>query len=98
MILVRDIFQVKFGKMKEVTGLWKEGLEILKRTGHKPVRLLTDVTGEYYTLVMESTFNDLSEFENGHKSVAKSEDWRKWYPRFHDYVVTGRREIFSIVE
>jgi hypothetical protein len=29
MILVRNVFQVKFGKMKEARGLWKEGIKFV---------------------------------------------------------------------
>ena len=34
MILVRDIFQLKFGKAKEAIALWQEGKEIAREVGH----------------------------------------------------------------
>lgn len=98
MILVRDIFQLKFGAMKQAMALWKEGDSIMKAAGHKPSRLLTDLTGEYYTLVLESTFANLAEFEQGHTSTSMTDEWRAWYRKFSDLVVSGRREIFTIVQ
>ena len=62
MIVVREIFQIKFGRMKEAKELWKEMLKMTP-TDTKP-RVLTDLTGPYYTLVLENTHKDLSAFED----------------------------------
>ena len=62
MILVRDVFQVKFGQMKQAKDVWKEMFKAMPTSGNKP-RLLTDLTGQYYTLVLESTFKDLADYE-----------------------------------
>jgi hypothetical protein len=98
MILVRDIFQIKFGKMRDAMAIWKDAQAILKQTGHHPDRMLTDMTGEYYTLVMESTFKNLEEFEKGHASTSMSDEFRNIYKRFTEYVTSGRREIFTVVQ
>jgi hypothetical protein len=97
MIVVRDIFQIKFGKMRDVLTMWRGGQEILKRSGHNPNRVLTDLTGEFYTFVLESTFNNLAEFESGHQGTTTSDEWRKFYDRFTQLVEAGRREIFNVV-
>ena len=34
MILVRDIFQLKFGKAKDAIALWQEGKTIAQEIGH----------------------------------------------------------------
>ena len=98
MILVRDIFQLKFGAMRQALEMWHEGEAILRAAGHQPSRLLTDFTGDYYTLVLESTFASLAEFEKGHSSAGMSETWKAWYRRFAELVISGRREIFTIVQ
>ncbi len=56
MILVRDIFQLHFGKAREAIEVLKKGQELLKGEGYEVGRLLADVTGDYYTLVMESSY------------------------------------------
>jgi hypothetical protein len=97
MILVREIFQLKFGKAKEAISLMKEGLAISKSFGFVPDRLLTDLAGPYYTLVMESTYQNLAEFEKSAQSEMVNEDFRKWYQKFVLLVDSGKREIFTIV-
>lgn len=98
MIVVRDVFQLKFGKAKEAIGLLKEQPEVLKRSGYPPQRILADVTGEYYTLVMESTFNDLAAFEAALKGLSQDAEWQAFYARFTPLVESGRREVFRVVE
>ena len=99
MILVRDVFRVKFGKAKEAVALWKEGLALNKRAGYNPksTRILTDLVGpSYYTLVFESTFESLSEYENAGKTAMSNSDWQAWYAKVSPLLETGHREIFTI--
>ncbi len=100
MILVRDVFRMKFGKARDVVALWKEGLEVNKKAGYskKTSRLLTDLVGPYYTLVLETVFESLEEFERMGRSVSKSPEWREWYARVSPLLEGGYREIFNIVE
>jgi hypothetical protein len=95
MIVVRDIFQLKFGKAREAKELWKEGIAKMKNNGFVPDRLLSDVTGPYYTVVMESTFDSLADFEKS-AHEAMSDEWRNWYQKFVPIVDSGRREIFTV--
>ena len=56
MIVIRNVFRLKYGKAREALPLVKEGLAIQKRaiTGVEfSTRVLTDVTGSFYTLVLE---------------------------------------------
>lgn len=98
MILVRDVFQLKFGKAKEALATLKEGLTIMKKGGYTPERILTDFTGEFYTLIMESKYGDLSEYEKALKADLGLPEWRKWYEKFIPLVESGKREILTIVE
>ena len=98
MILVRDIFQLKFGKAREASALLKEGMKHIKDMGSSSIRLLTDLTGPFYTLVMESTFENLSEFEKSLRNETADEQWKVWYQKFIPLVDSGRREIFTIVK
>lgn len=98
MILVRDIFQLKFGKGKEAKALWREGAAIENKFGYNVRRVLTDLTGSYYTLVMESIFESLADYEKALKRAFSTEEWGEWYQKFIPLVESGRREIFTIVE
>ena len=95
MIVVREIFQIKFGRMKEAKELWKEMIK-LTPADNKP-RVLTDLTGPYYTLELENTYKDLATFEAGLQKEMSGPDFATWYQKFTPLVDSGRREIFTIV-
>lgn len=98
MILVRDVFQLKFGKAREALTVWKEGFAISKKLGFGGNRLLTDLVGKYYTVVLESTYDSLADYEKAGKAVTANEEWRAWYQKLVALTETGHREIFNIVE
>ena len=97
MILVRDVFQLKFGKAREATALWKEGRGFLEGDQRiKSVRLLTDLVGSYYTVVLETTYDSLGDFERS-MSEGMNDEWRAWYGRYVPLVESGYREMFMVV-
>ena len=100
MIVVRDIFQLKFGKARDALKLFEDLRDVAKRTGFDlgEQRVLTDLTGPYYTLVMESTYPSLADYERELKSGLGTDEWRKWYKDMVPLVDSGRREIFTIVQ
>ena len=98
MILVRNIFQVQFGKMKEAMALAKEGESFMMPQGAKSRRMLTDLTGAFYTLVLEEAYDSLSDLEKAVREFPRNKDWEGWYRRFSALVESGRREIFTIVQ
>lgn len=97
MIVIRDIFQLEFGKAREGIELLNEGRDALKKQGYPADRLLADVTGEYYTLVMESRVDSLADLEEALAKVSDNEAWQDVYRRFVPLVRSGRREIFREV-
>ncbi|HLF19879.1 MAG TPA: NIPSNAP family protein [Bacteroidota bacterium] len=98
MILIRDVFQVKFGRMKEAKALAKQDIDFQKRSGVSQSRFLTDLTGPYYTLIMETTYDNLATYEKTLKETLTSKEFKKWYKKFMPLVESGRREMFTIVE
>jgi len=63
MVVIRNVFRLKFGKAREAVALFKEGIAIQKRVGagsDVTTRLLTDVTGPFYTVVLEITVPSLA--------------------------------------
>lgn len=99
MILVRDIFHLKFGKAKDAKVLLNEGKELNKKFGFDNTRSLTDlVTGHSYTLILESEWGSLSDWENSMKKGLGAEEWQKWYQKFIPLVESASREILNIVE
>jgi hypothetical protein len=72
MILVRNVFQLKFGKAREAAALIKENEALIKQHGGAPTRFLTDITGPFYTLVMEITYASLTDMEKQQKDIMGS--------------------------
>jgi hypothetical protein len=97
MIVVRDIFLVKFGRMKEAKELWKEMVKLFPPQDKGRNRILTDLTGQYYTLVMESTHKNLAEWESSMSQMGDPA-MGALYQKFTQLVDSGRREVFTVVE
>ena len=101
MIVVRNVFQLKFGKAREAVALVKEGVAIQKRalgSAEFSTRVLTDVTGPFYTLVLETTVPNLAAFESYAPKLFADKDWQANYQKVSALVESGQREIYSIVE
>jgi hypothetical protein len=101
MIVVRNVFQLKFGKAREAVALVKEGVAIQKRAlsgAEFSTRVLTDVTGPFYTLVLETTVPNLAAFESYAPKLFADKDWQANYQKVSGLVESGRREIYSVVE
>lgn len=98
MILVRNVFRLRFGKAKEAKELMKEGARIAARVGYGAQRHLMDLTGPFYTLVLESTYDTLASWESAMNDAQRTREWGAWYERFKPLVESGYREIFTVVE
>jgi hypothetical protein len=99
MIVVRNVFHLKFGKAREAVAIMKDGIAIQKKLGSDvSTRLLTDVTGEFYTLVLELTVANLGALETMQPRIMGDKDWQANYQKFVPLVESGHREIYTIVE
>ena|SRR5215210_6511774 len=101
MIVVRNVFRLKFGKAREAVALLKEAMAIQKRVMsgvEYSTRILTDVTGPFYTLVLELTVPSLATFEGNAPRLFGDKEFQANYQKMAPLVESGYREVFSIVE
>ena len=99
MVVIRNVFQLKYGKAREALAVMKEGIAIQKRLApDASARLLTDLTGRHYTLVLEVTVPSLAAFEGTVPSIFGDTDFQANYQKMVPLVESGHREIFTIVE
>jgi len=98
MILVRDVFQLRIGTAKDAKALFKEAGELAKKFGQPVGRALTDLTGNFYTFVWESTHKSAADWENSMKDPKGAEEWGQWYQKFAPLIAGGHREILTVVE
>jgi hypothetical protein len=98
-IVIRNVFRVKFGKAREAVALVKEGVAIQKRAGANfSSRILTDLTGTFYTVVLELTMPNLSAFEAEAPRFMADKDFQANYQKLVPLIDSGYREIFTVVE
>jgi hypothetical protein len=101
MIVIRNVFRLKYGKAREALPLVKEALEIQRRVISGvdfSTRVLTDVTGPFYTLVLELTVPSLASFEANAPRLFADKDFQANQQKMVPLVDSGHREIFTIAE
>ncbi len=98
MLVVRNVFRLKVGAAKEAKALWKEGQALSKKLGGMPQRAFVDVTGPFYTFVLEATVPSMQAWEEAGNKMMGEDEWKRWYARFTPLVESGYREILSELE
>lgn len=98
MLVVRDIFQLHFGKAREALELLKEIKPHMDAMGFPAFRVLTDYVGvNYYTLILESEVETLAAYENMLARETKDPEWRAWYGKFSLLCQSGQREVLRVM-
>ncbi len=98
MVIERNTFYLKFGKAKEAIAIWKEILEGSKNTGMKTpeMRLLSDMSGESYTLVVELYIKDMIDLNQKQAVWGTTEKFQTLYQKFIPLCERAQREFFKI--
>lgn len=98
MIMSRTVFQAKWGKADElVAGL----AESMRQGGgfdakeHK-AKLLTDLGGEFHTVVIEAQYESLAEYEQFRARLFASPDFQANANRGDGLMVSGRQEFYTV--
>jgi len=94
MVLVRDVFQAKYGKGDDLVALLKEARE--KMPGGYGQRILTDASGTFFTVVTETEVGSLAEWEARSNEIFSIPDFGQWFARMTPLVESGRREFYNI--
>jgi hypothetical protein len=98
MIVVRDVFRLRFGKAKEARALLPQRARIMAAAGMGPSRQLMDLAGPYYTLVIESTHASVAAWESALSKAHADPEWAGWFEKFKPLIDSGYREIFTILD
>jgi hypothetical protein len=99
MIVVRNVFLLKYGKARDALAVMKEGMAIQNRLAPEAsARLLTDLTGRHYTLVLEITLPNLATLEAMAPRIFGDKEFQANYQKMIPLVESGHREVFTIVE
>lgn len=103
MLLIREIFHCKPGKVRPLLEKFHAMERVMAAAGQGGTRLMTDFSGvRYWTLVAEFAVPSLQEFEKMMSGEGMSEEDGKEFERimegYHDLIEEGRREIYRIEE
>jgi hypothetical protein len=94
MILVRDVFQAKYGKGGELVALFKE---IRQQWPAQSVdRILTDASGPFFTVVTETRVESLAAWEQRIAEIFSRPEFGAWFARMTPLVESGRREFYNV--
>lgn len=97
MYLIREVMYCKPGKVRGLVDKFKALGVVMKGMGYQPFRIYTDVSGErFWTLVLESEAESLDASREMEATVLANEEAQEAMAGYHDLVVEGRREIYSV--
>jgi hypothetical protein len=97
MLIIRDIFYLKFGQYRTAKALLDEAVSLNMFPNTSGFRILTDFTGDSYRLIMEQTAHNLAEYEGYLNEEMGKNEWRGWYDKFIPTVNSSHREILRQV-
>jgi hypothetical protein len=96
MLFIREVFIAKPGQASKLAKLFKKGFG-----GDPNARVMTDMVGDYNTVVIETQVKGLAEFEeykSGKPDPKMDPKIAEEMSKYTEMYLTGRREIFQIVE
>jgi hypothetical protein len=97
MYLVREVFQAKPGMAKSLVKMFKQAaVHFEKEQGITNLKVMTDITGNYWTVVVESETNDISGFIANLRSATMSEEVKEIMKGYMDCVASGHREMYLL--
>jgi hypothetical protein len=93
MIIVRDVFQAKYGKGGELVSLLKEAQQDMPQSYR---RILSDASGPFFTIVTEVEAANLADWESLIQEVFANPKFGEWFARMTPLVESGRREFYNV--
>ena len=96
MIVVRDVYQVKFGKIDELLDIFNAARRSWAQK--YDYRVLTDASGPFYTAVVETQVNNLRAWEELLGELYSNPEFGQWFARMEPLIESGRREFYNVEE
>lgn len=102
MLLVREVFQAKYGRGDDLVALLKEWFERTPAGRQAAAeggsyRLLTDASGRFFTVVAEVTVADFAAWDRLYQGFLTDPTSGEWFARSVEVTEGGSREFYTIV-
>ena len=101
MIVERLVFRGKFGQSDTIVQAFREWKARIGADFDAPMRLLTDVTGPLFTVVVEIEYRDLTHFDElqrREQELYGSAEFEEWFARWAAVTASGTRELYRMLE
>ena len=98
MIVARVVFHAKFGKADDVVARMRESINALsdeQQAAFQP-RILTDLSGRFDTVIMETTHESLAAYEQARQAMLDQASASGESSPLFELVETGRNEYWTI--
>ena len=97
MYLIREVFKARPGKAKDLVKMFKAAAPHFAKTQEiHNMKVLTDVTGPYWTVVVESETENIGGFFTNLRSATMSDEIKEIMKDYMSCIEGGRREIYMI--
>jgi hypothetical protein len=99
MYLVREVFNAKPGKAKDLVKMFKAMTAYFEKSGEmKNAKVMTDATGNYWTVVFEAEVSDIGHFftQLRNPSPPPPPEVMESMKGYMDCVEGGHREIYVL--
>jgi hypothetical protein len=98
MYIERNVFHLRFGVGKAAADLWQAFLA--EARGTDPgirARLLTDLTGPAYVLVLELEYDSYAELEPARCRLTRHPAWKAFYQEFIPFCERSDRTLYRVI-
>lgn len=93
MLVVRNTFIAKPGQASKLAAQFKDAAVVAKATGY---RVLTDLVGDFNTVILEFEAATLQEFEERMRDYETNAEFREKMKGYTELYLTGKRELFRV--
>lgn len=99
-MLVRQVFQAKYGRGDELVARFPELNMRMRDAGElsPQFRILTDASGPFFTVVTETEVENFAAWESGFREAMERPWMEEWFSRMMPLVESGSRDFYAIVE
>jgi hypothetical protein len=91
MLIVRDVFKAKPGMASKLAKLMHQEL------GKEGFRVMTDLVGDFNSVVMETEVKDLAEFQARWERYMADPEFRNRLSGYTELYMEGKREIYRLM-
>jgi hypothetical protein len=101
MIVERLVFRAKFGQGDEVTGAFTEWRDRHASRFGVPTRVMVDVTGPMFTVVVENEYRDLDQVAQIQRDLEhefQNPEFQAWFAKWSALTEAGSRELYRLVD